>query len=274
LYASVEKRVLAERATVSPGGSKEWRLDIPANLTRLAQGRETACSLRIRLYPASREMTPNKGVWTLGTEENPSAFTHTMTGRWQNLYRFPVPLSALQPGQPAIVRFTNEASQETSTVVLDPEQNIELLVREGSFEMNLVRSLLILLGQLALVAALGLAAGTVFSFPVATFVAVAVLTVSLFARYLAATAGAPTDAHTEPVVPSLYTVVAERVMEGVDAAIGPAVRLDPLDPLSDGVLVSWSATGRALLILLFLYPGVLFLIGSYCLTRRELALPE
>jgi hypothetical protein len=274
LYASVEKRVLAERATVPPGKSKQWTLDIPANLARIAQGSDAACSLRVRLYPASREMTPSKGTWTIGTEENPTAFTNAMTGRWENLYRFAVPLSAFRPGQPAIVRFTNEAGQETSTVVLDPEQNIELLVREGSFEMNLVRALLILLGQLALVAALGLAAGTVFSFPVATFLAVAILIVSLFARYLAATAGMPTDEHDEPAMPSLYTIAAEHIMEGVDAAIGPAVRLDPLGPLSDGVLVSWGATGRALLILLFLYPAGLFLIGSYCLNKRELALPE
>jgi hypothetical protein len=33
-------------------------------------------------------------------------------------------------------------------------------------------------------------------------------------------------------LPSLYTVVAEHVMVGVDAAIGPAVRLDPLGPLT------------------------------------------
>jgi len=272
LYASVEKRVLAERATVPPGGSKEWILDIPASLARAPRGRETTCSLRIRLYPTSREMTPSAGTWTIGTEEAPAAFSHAMTGPLENLHHFAVPLSAFRPGQAALVRFTN--GQAASTVVLDPEQNIELLVLEGSFEMNLVRALLILLGQLALVAAVGLTASTVFSFPVATFAAVAVLIVSLLARYLAATAGAPTDEHEAPTVPSLYTVVAERVMVGVDAVIGPTVRLDPLTPLADGVLVSWGTTARALLILLLLYPGILFLIGSYCLKKRELALPE
>ena len=75
--------------------------------------------------------------------------------------------------------------------MLDPEQNIELLVREGSFEMNLVRALLILLGHLALVAALGLTASTVFSFPVATFIAVSVMTVSLMGHYMAVTAVRP-----------------------------------------------------------------------------------
>jgi len=274
LSASVEKQVLAERAVVPPGGSKEWTLDVPANLGRTAEGREPACSLRVRLYPVNRTMTPGKGTWTIGWKENPAAFSHAMTGRWDREYRFAVPLSAFQPGQPAIIRFANETSEATGTVVLDPEQNIELLVRESSFEMNLVRSLLILLGQLALVAALGLAAGTVFSFPVATFVAVAVLILSLVARYLAATAGVPADEHAQPAVPSLYTVVAEHVMKGVDAAIGPAVRLDPLGPLSDGILISWGSTGNALLILLFLYPAALFGVGSYCLTKRELALPE
>jgi hypothetical protein len=274
LCASVERRLRAEQSTVPPGGSKQWIFDVPVNGARNGQDPNATYSLRVRLYPANRSMTPLKGKWTVGWRENLTAFSHPMENRWENEYRFSVPSSALCPGEAAFVKFENGDRQQSSTVVLDPERNVELLIRESSFEMNLMRTLLILLGHLSLVAALGLTASTVFSFPVATFVTVSMMIVSLMGHYAAVTAGEPTDPHAKPEEPSLFAFVAERVMERLEVVIEPAVRLDPLDPLSDGVLVSWSFTGRAGMILMVLYPAVSFLIGAYLLKRRELALPE
>ena len=274
IFSYVKKRVLGERSTVPPGASKQWVFDVPANLPRAGSRADSPCSLRIRLYPASRDMKPARGTWTVGWEGNPAAFTHTMEEPWENIHRFALPLSALRPGQRAVVRFTNAADKETSTVVLDPGRNVELLVREGSFGMNLARALVVLLCQLALLAALGLAASTVFSFPVATFMTVSVLAVSSVAHYLAATVTFDPHEYEHSGAPSLYYVITERIMERLDALTGPATRLDPLDPLSDGALVSWGFTGRAVLTLAILYPAALFLLGTYCLKRRELALPE
>ena len=273
VYVSLEKRVRAERSTVPPGGAKQWIFDIPRGF---AQGPNAACSLRVRLYPVSRSMTPLKGRWTVGRPGDPPSFSHSMEARLESAYCFTVPPSAFRSGQPAVVQFENDEGRESRTLVLDPEQNVELLSKESSFEMNLVRALLILLGHLSLLAALGLAASTVFSFPVATFVAAAIMIVSLFGHYMAATAGTPKHEHEhdESAQPSLLTVVSERIMERLVVVIEPVVRTDPLDPLSDGVLVSWSFTGQAAVILFVAYPAVLFLVGAYCLKRRELALPD
>lgn len=273
IAAFAERQIRAERSTVPPSGTRQWVFDVPAGLRHTLSRPDTPCFVRIRLYSATRDREPVKGTWTVGSKDNPTAFAHAMQGGWEGVHQFSVPASALQAGRSAVVTFTNADGQQSHTMVLDPGQNIELLVRQGSFELNLVRALLILLCHLALVAALGLTAGTVFSFPVAAFMTLSILIVSVMGHYFANTSFEP-DPHGDALEPSLYYVTVQKIMERLDVVIRPAMQLDPLEPLSDGVLVSWGFTGQALLMLFLLYPAMLFLIGSYCLKRRELALPE
>jgi hypothetical protein len=60
----------------------------------------------------------------------------------------------------------------------------------------------------------------------------------------------------------------------VERAIAPVLEVAPLARLSDGVLVSRNHAGRAVLLLLVVYPALIGLAGTLTLARRELALPE
>ena len=70
-----------------------------------------------------------------------------------------------------------------------------------------------------------------------------------------------------PISPTLLP------QKNTSVVVRPVMTLDPLTPLADGVLVSWALTGKALLLLLVVYPGVVALIGTRIFNRRELALP-
>ena len=61
---------------------------------------------------------------------------------------------------------------EPMTMVFNPNEGIQLLVSESSFEANLVRSLLIILCELAFLSALAVTLGSLFSLPVAALTAV------------------------------------------------------------------------------------------------------
>ena len=269
----VEKQIRAERSTVPPSTSKQWVFNVPANADRITGDPATAYSLRVRLYSGHRDTTPAKGTWSIGWEGNLDAVTHAMPKQQEGLLLFPIPPAAFHPGQTMTVRFVNADREQSGTVVFDPD-GVDLLVRESSFEMNLIRSLVVLLCHLSLVAALGLTAGAIFSFPVATFMAASILVMSWVGHYFATSPMLSADPHAERVEPSLYYVAVERIMERLDAVIAPAIRLDPLPLLSDGILVSGRFTGEAVWLLSVLYSAVLFLIGAYCLKRREVALPE
>src|SRR6266849_8999159 len=73
-----------------------------------------------------------------------------------------------------------------NTALLFPlEDGIEVLYREGSFGLNYVRGLGIIFCWMALLAALGLAAASFLSCPVAAFASLSVLGLVLFSGTLA-----------------------------------------------------------------------------------------
>ncbi len=67
-----------------------------------------------------------------------------------------------------------------NTALLFPlEDGLEVLYRQGSFGLNFVRGLGIILCWMALLATLGLASASLLSFPVAAFLSLGVLTLAL-----------------------------------------------------------------------------------------------
>jgi hypothetical protein len=188
-------------------------------------------------------------------------------------------VSVIRLNQPVVVRFTNDREDKSRTLIFDPERNIELLVPESGFEMNLARALVIILCQVALLAAIGLTAGTIFSFPVAVFAGFAVPAMALMIHYFAF-ASQPghmcKHAHHHHDVEQEHSVVREVSERGVLAlgkVVEPAMRFGPLTLLSRGMLVSWRLTGEAVGLLFVIYSGFFGLLGGWFLRRRELGLP-
>jgi hypothetical protein len=129
---------------------------------------------------------------------------------------------------------------------------------------------------MALLAALGLTAGSLFSFPVAVFTAAAVLTLSVSSYYvnkLADSGGCSHCGHHHEAeaVTNLYHSMVDGISENIDIIIAPVMQFRPLGLLSDGLIVSWMDTGMAVLILVIVYPCFLGLTGGCFLGKRELA---
>jgi len=285
----VKRRLLTQHATVVPGGARQWIFDVPARLRHappLTPGAaDSPVSVRFRLSSAAGDEHQVAGTWNARA----SARTATGNGGRQSFgedvykftiggcrgaHRFPVPLSVIQPGEQLIVRFENADRDLSSTAIFGSGDGVELLIRESTFEANLLRSLIVVFCYLMLLAALGLIAGSVLSFPVATFVATSVLAVSLMSHYAVHVSILGHTHHhgLEKPEPSLLHATGERLSECVDAVVAPVLKFNPVGALSDGILVSWKSTARAAALLGFLYPACLGLIGWFFLSRRELAL--
>jgi hypothetical protein len=128
---------------------------------------------------------------------------------------------------------------------------------------------------MALLAAMGLAAASFLSFPVAAFVSLAVLTVGLSSGTLAgavesgtiagvneetgATAGSVLDTVTIPVFKALLRVI--NLVKG----------FSPIDSLSTGRSITWGELGRAGAQIVLLLGGGCALFGMCVFSRRELA---
>jgi hypothetical protein len=270
---------------VSAGGTRHWlfRPD-PALRRRLASGRAPDLTLRFRIHAAWHGRAPATGTWTAGPADGPEAFTHTMNEQREGTYRLALPANVLPADGGALrVAFRHTGAPDLSApVIFDSRDPVAILVRETGFAVNYIRALVVIFGSLALLAALGVTFGTCFSFPTATFAALALIAVTLMAHVLSPL-GDTADheprhdehAHHAEAEPSALSAALSRtglmLQHGLQRIAAPALRFTPLHKLADGLLISGGETAAAVGILAGLYPAVLAAAGALVLARKELA---
>src|SRR5262249_43839027 len=132
--------------------------------------------LRIKFNSAqSSESGTFLGLWQIGDFNSARTYQlEEMSLSPDTYHEFKVPPNLFNPDGTFTVNFMNR----NDTALLFPLQDgFEVLYREGGFALNFVRGLSIIFFWLAFLAAIGLAASSFLSFPVAAFVSTAVLVV-------------------------------------------------------------------------------------------------
>jgi len=275
--AALKRQILTERSAVRPGGIKTWHFDPPDKKWPVpADAAGGAVHLRARFFSAfALEKKPISGTWQFLDDEGELRGTLPMDAAPEKLVRLTVPGEFLPPSGPLLVRFVNGSEERSATVIFDTDDGLELLIPAGGFAANLARALVILWCYLALLAALGLTAGALFSFPVATFVAAALLLMALTGNYFAwmSTHGEGDHHHGPAEEPGFLQKIGAQAALAVSVAVRPALAFAPLGKLADGQWIAWRATAQALGILAGVYPGMLLVVGVLGLSRRELAAP-
>jgi len=288
----IRKDLLTEKTVVGSGAVKQWILDVP-DFLREAGGEDRPVTLNICFSPVRKGNNTVHGEWRIGTERNPVLFNMATNVSMDGTYKFTVPITRSlidkimegtatgdSHGRTMIVEYRNGSGTDSRTVVFDRKQGIILFIRESGFESNLVRAILVVLCRLALLAAIGLTASTLFSFPVTTFTTFSLLLLPLIIHYyvflLATDTGSCCAEHQSGIEKeSISHKIVERVVKKVDSVVlGPVMKEDPVDRLSEGALVSWGDTAKAVLLVALLYPFLLGLAGVLLFRLRELALPS
>jgi hypothetical protein len=155
-----------------------------------------------------------------------------------------------------------------STALLFPlEDGMEVLYPEGGFAMNFARGLGIIFCWMALLAALGLAAASFLSFPVATFFSLAMLTVVLSSGTLAETVenGSVGVGNDEKGIAghSVADVVLIPMFKGILAVVSLTKNISPIDLLSSGRAISWTDLGMAFGQIVLLLGGIISVMRNY-----------
>ncbi|MDF3130848.1 ABC transporter permease subunit [Kiritimatiellaeota bacterium B1221] len=169
------------------------------------------------------------------------------------------------------LRFENR-SEESGRVFFKTDQGVRLFFGGGSFSLNLFRALLLLCGMLALLAAIGVSAGSVFSLPVACYVSAVVLLMQSFSGTVeeVVAAGAPVADQEESILTHGIKVFQYKVFEGVLVVLKPLQMESPLGRVSKGITVS--AGEMSSVFLLRFAPVVLLIsgVGIFLFSRREI----
>lgn len=284
LGLEIRNRILAEKSVVPIGRSREWIIDMPRYRTVPCPDAQPpdgpvvpAVALKFSFGSAYRDAPAIKCAWTIVSADGEKLVETAMTTHMEGETIVPLPAKLLAAKGPLTVVFRNDERGNSSTVVFDTRRGVALLVRESSFGSNLFRGLVIIFCQLAMLSALGLAVSSMFSLPVASFVAVTFVLMGLASHYLAGTGapGAPRYDHEgNRIEQSLTDRIGEHLGSCIEVLVTPVTKTDPVALMSDGMLVTWKMTGEATLFLLVLYPVAMGIVGGIVLRRRQLALPE
>jgi len=162
------------------------------------------------------------------------------------------------------------------TALLFPlDEGLEVLYPEGGFALNFARGLGIIFCWMAVLAALGLAAASLLSFPVATFFTLAVMLVVLASGTLADSVDsgsvAAGDEESGIAGHSVADVVLIPAFRGMLGVINLVKDFSPIDALSTGRSITWDELGLAFAQIVLLMGGILAGAGIFLFSRRELA---
>jgi len=267
----IREQVKADFQLVPVGYTRNWQIDLGAVKDYL---RDKPLQLRVKFNSANHSTS---GTFTLAWQVGGADTTNYWQSEPMSLapdtfHEFTIPPNLFdQNGLMTIV-----AGNPNNSALLFPlEDGIEVLYPETTFGMNFVRGLGIIFFWLALMAALGLMSASFLSFPVATFFALALMTVVLSSGTLAESVESGTVAagneETGVSGHSIADVVLIPAFKATLSLVELVKDFSPIDALSTGRSVSWSELGRAFVQIVVLLGGIFGVLGILCFNRRELA---
>jgi ABC-type transport system involved in multi-copper enzyme maturation permease subunit len=264
----IGRDLLTRAYAVPAGSSRRWDFTLPRPLAG-----DRALLLRFRFAAAALETEPVRGRWRVLAGGDP-VFERTEDRLPGAPHVLDIPAGPLAGTDALTVEFAN-ANTEPVTVFFDPESGVELLAHERGFEPNFMLALLAILVHLAFLAALGVTAGSLFSMPVASFAAfwfVLLMQLGAYIHSFAEPAFAPAGPAAPPA--GAWEPLFRAVFRMLDLVVSPLHGTDPIGLLSGGQAILPAMLLRELLVKLVLYGGLMAVLSSAVLNRREIALPS
>jgi hypothetical protein len=273
VYQQLLDQVKTKRQLVPPGYGRNWVIKLGAAKNRL---RGQPLFLRVKFntaQPSTSQYATFGGNWVIGMPQKTEMWATQRDLAPDTFDEFQIPADLFDADGNLYIQYQNP--NETA-VIFTLEDGLEVLYREGGFALNFVRGLGIILCWMALLAALGLAAASFLSFPVAAFCCLAVLTMVFSSGTLTTVVaegtliGPDEDNATVPV----YSVLDDVMVPAFRAAlkvINLVQQFSPVNSLSTGRNVAWTELGLAFAEVVLLLGGILAAFGIFVFTRRELA---
>ena len=270
LRNQIREQVVARQQLVPPGYMRRWVIDLGLRKNFL---RDEPLFLRVKFFAAQTNATGTYfGQWQFGPPGTERVKSFPMSFAADTFHEFAIPSNLSDEQGRLIIEYANYSN----TALLFPlDEGLEVLYREGGFGLNFIRGLLIILCWLALLSAIGLAAASFLSFPVAAFFSISLLILGL-------SSGTLSTVVSEGTVVGLNHETGAASSSWIDLIIVPIFRallkivnlvegFSPVDSLSTGRSITWGQLSLAFAQIVLLLGGIFAVIGISTFTRRELA---
>lgn len=271
LRKQIEQQVLAIHQIVPKDYRREWVIDATPALKSAKAGKPIY--MRIKFYTAQPDIpTTYLCVWRIGSDKSPRIIEFEQRLSGETFHEIPIPSDVIGSDGKLVINFIN---RNQIALLFPIDEGMEILYYEGGFELNFIRGLLIILFWLALLAAMGLAASSFLSFPVAAFTTMSIMILffssGIFRSAIEEQTVMGVDHETgKPNYPIIDMIllpifkVAFRIMNLAQA-------FSPVDYLSSGRTISWTDISLAFGQIVVVLGGIFAIIGIVAFTRRELA---
>jgi ABC-type transport system involved in multi-copper enzyme maturation permease subunit len=270
ILKQVTEEVKAASTGVPPGYGRFWVIDLH---TLPERTQNEAFQVRVKFHASDPNPEATYDTyWIIGPPDSPRVTRIRQVLPPDSFQEFQVPPHLLDNKGRLIIDFYNA---NNASLMFPIEDGFELLYYENSFGVNFIRGITILLCWLALLAAIGLAAASQLTFPVAAFTSMAILLMGLssgtlqtvveqgtITSYNSAAGGfghSPLDLIFVPVFHGALKII--QLVEG----------FSPIDFLSTGRSITWTMLGLAVAQIVLLLGGIFCAIGIILFSRRELA---
>ncbi len=270
----LREQVIARQQVVPSGYVRRWQIKLGFLKDFV---RNQPMYLRVKFFvppEASSTLTPKtfEGIWQVGPPDTAKRVVKQVSLAAETFHEFPIPADMFDNDGLLTVDYQNHSE----TAVLFPiEEGLEVLYRESGFPVNFARGLAVILCWMGLLAALGLAAASFLSFPVAAFLSLGMLVIIFSGGTISAVVQEGTimgvSEEGGPSVPSALDAVAVPAFKLMLQMINLVRGVSPIDSLSTGRSITWWQLAGAFGQIVLLLGGLFALAGISIFTRRELA---
>lgn len=267
------RSALLSISQVVPGGyERAWKIDLGFARHYLAG---KPLQLRVKFNTAQKSPSGTYGaLFRVGDPPKTKSWeTDTpMSLSADTFHEFTVPADLFDENGILTVTYANPNG---TAVLFSPDEGLEVLYPESGFGLNFARGLAMIFCWMALLAALGLAAASVLSFPVAAFFSLAMLVVVFSSGTLAESVDMGSVAAGNLETGQAGHTFADGVLipafKGVLSLVTLVKSFSPVEALSTGRSITWGELARAVAQIVLLMGGVFAAAGMALFSRRELA---
>jgi ABC-type transport system involved in multi-copper enzyme maturation permease subunit len=259
---------------------RQQAFSVPPGLARRFEfrnvRRDAPLTIRYKFASSSTGKEQVACLWVVGNPDRPDRFRKPEFAAPGGAHTVKIPPGMVEADGTLIVDVAN-VHPLPITMVFSPQDGVQLLAQETSFEANLIRTLLLELVKLAFLGALAVTIGSVFSLPVGAVTAGYALLLMNIGGYLQTLVGEKfilTTPTTPDAAPGLLDWAVRGIYFALYWATKPFQQPSALEPLAAGELVSWPWLGSIFLWQVVVAGGVVAAIGIWAFNRRELGLPE
>jgi hypothetical protein len=265
-------RVLAEligreklkAKSVEPGGRKTWTFN-DIDTSKVGESIFVRYKYQVSSNPPDMGVF---GVWAVGdyrqfqfgpgNQETP-IYPVARKDTVKTITEFEVPADAITPEGFLGLVFENPFVNQITVI---PE-DVEVLIRAGSFTANFVRVVLMIFCRLIFLAVLGISVSTWVSFPVAMFVCVSIFLIGMVNGFIVESLD---SLGKEAQI--FYMFMVKPVMWLLPRFDGD---FDPVHFMVSARILGWGLLIKVLAIMVFIKSSLIFLCGMWIFSNRELA---